>query len=125
MKSKLILALISAALLLTYPVAGYAWSSGRGGYYYRPAPRATYHHSSHYNGGDAVPYLLGGLLVGGLLAAVLSQPSYTAPAPTSSYGYSAPSYNGEQPPGEWVSVPGRWVEGRWVPAHNVWVPVNP
>jgi hypothetical protein len=29
------------------------------------------------------------------------------------------------PPGEWVTVPGRWENGRWVPAHRAWVPVNP
>ena len=31
----------------------------------------------------------------------------------------------EPPPGRWVEVPGQWVGGRWVPAHKVWVPVNP
>ncbi len=31
----------------------------------------------------------------------------------------------DAPPGEWVTVPGRWVDGKWVPAHRVWVPVNP
>lgn len=31
----------------------------------------------------------------------------------------------ESPPGEWVMVPGQWVEGRWVPTHKAWVPVNP
>jgi hypothetical protein len=31
----------------------------------------------------------------------------------------------EAPPGEWVEVPGAWVNGRWVPAHRAWVPVNP
>jgi outer membrane lipoprotein SlyB len=31
----------------------------------------------------------------------------------------------QAPPGEWVVVPGRWVEGKWVPSHRVWVPVNP
>ncbi len=31
----------------------------------------------------------------------------------------------EGPPGEWVEVPGTWVNGQWVPAHKVWVPVNP
>lgn len=124
MKKKLILALVSAALILAYPVGSYAWPQGRGGYY-QPPPRATYHDS--HRGGDVVPYLLGGLLVGGILAAVLSQPSYQAPAPAPvpTYTYSAPSYGGQEPPGEWVSVPGRWVNGRWVPAHNVWVPVNP
>jgi len=32
---------------------------------------------------------------------------------------------GDYPPGEWVKVPGRWVNGRWVPSHRAWVPVNP
>jgi len=31
----------------------------------------------------------------------------------------------EAPPGEWITVPGKWVGGRWVPAHRVWVPINP
>jgi hypothetical protein len=31
----------------------------------------------------------------------------------------------EVPPGKWVVVPGRWSGGKWVPAHRVWVPVNP
>ena len=31
----------------------------------------------------------------------------------------------DQPPGRWAQVPGQWVGGKWVPAHRVWVPVNP
>lgn len=31
----------------------------------------------------------------------------------------------EPPPGQWVDVPGQWVNGKWVPSHKVWVPVNP
>ncbi len=31
----------------------------------------------------------------------------------------------EGPPGEWVEVPGSWVDGKWVPAHRTWVPLNP
>ena len=31
----------------------------------------------------------------------------------------------DQPPGQWVEVPGQWIGGKWVPAHKVWVPVNP
>ena len=31
----------------------------------------------------------------------------------------------ETPPGEWITVPGQWRDGKWVPAHRVWVPVNP
>jgi hypothetical protein len=37
----------------------------------------------------------------------------------------APQYAQEAPPGRWVEVPGQWAGGKWVPAHNVWVPVNP
>jgi outer membrane lipoprotein SlyB len=29
------------------------------------------------------------------------------------------------PPGEWVTVPGRWEDNRWVPAHQEWRPVYP
>ena len=31
----------------------------------------------------------------------------------------------EAPPGQWVDVPGEWVNGKWVPPHKAWVPVNP
>lgn len=31
----------------------------------------------------------------------------------------------QDPPGRWVQVPGQWQGGKWVPAHTVWVPVNP
>ncbi len=37
----------------------------------------------------------------------------------------APQYAREAPPGRWVEVPGQWAGGKWVPAHNVWVPVSP
>lgn len=31
----------------------------------------------------------------------------------------------EPPAGHWVDVPGQWVNGKWVPSHKIWVPVNP
>ena len=37
--------------------------------------------------------------------------------------YASPG--NEAPPGQWVIVPGTWVEGKWVPSHKVWVPINP
>lgn len=45
-------------------------------------------------------------------------------------GGQATAYPGEtgssqDPPGRWVQVPGQWQGGKWVPAHTVWVPVNP
>ncbi|MCX5804824.1 MAG: glycine zipper domain-containing protein [Proteobacteria bacterium] len=31
----------------------------------------------------------------------------------------------ENPPGQWVEIPGQWVGGKWVPTHRAWVPINP
>jgi outer membrane lipoprotein SlyB len=40
--------------------------------------------------------------------------------------YATPKEDtGETPPGEWIEVPGQWIDGKWVPAHKSWVPVNP
>ena len=51
---------------------------------------------------------------------------YTDPAPSA---YPDPQltgqYTGENPPGEWITVPGQWVDGTWIPSHSTWVPVNP
>jgi uncharacterized membrane protein YebE (DUF533 family) len=46
------------------------------------------------------------------------------------HGGQAAAYPGgagssQDPPGRWVEVPGSWQGGKWVPAHTVWVPVNP
>jgi hypothetical protein len=38
--------------------------------------------------------------------------------------YTSPS-GAENPPGQWVEIPGQWVGGKWIPAHRAWVPVNP
>jgi hypothetical protein len=47
----------------------------------------------------------------------LEQPSAT---------YATPERRADQaPPGVWVTVPGQWVGGKWVPAHRVLQPVNP
>ncbi|MBF0549899.1 MAG: glycine zipper 2TM domain-containing protein [Deltaproteobacteria bacterium] len=27
--------------------------------------------------------------------------------------------------GKWITVPGQWIEGRWVPSHKLWVAGNP
>ncbi len=31
----------------------------------------------------------------------------------------------EAPAGHWITVPGQWIGGQWVPAHKTWVPTNP
>lgn len=40
--------------------------------------------------------------------------------PSTSYSSYSSYYNTSN--GRWVYVPGRWVNGQWVPARQVWVP---
>ncbi len=96
----------------------------------------------HYGGGHrhygdgyyAAGALIGGLLLGTVIGSAISQPVYTAsrpayacPAPATEYAYPPDGgiYYREEPPGEWVTVPGKWVNGKWVPTHRVWVPLEP
>ena len=37
----------------------------------------------------------------------------------------SPTPRREPPPGRWVVVPGHWEGRRWVPAHEVWRPIDP
>jgi hypothetical protein len=50
---------------------------------------------------------------------------YASTSPQESYQGSPQGQYPEPPPGQWVDVPGQWVNGKWVPSHKVWVPVNP
>jgi hypothetical protein len=99
--------------------------------YYPPAP--VRHERSRDNGNDALlvaGVALGGIALGALLGSVMSQPRttrevvYSEPAYAQTSGYSMASAYGN-PPGQWVTVAGQWVNGKWVPEHTVWVPVNP
>jgi|GEM_PF-723644 len=80
---------------------------------------------------------IGGIVLGAILGSAMSQPGY---APTRQAVYNVPSsgspayaqpdaygtsYNQDAPPGQWVTVQGQWVNGQWIPAHNVWMPINP
>jgi len=53
--------------------------------------------------------------------------AYAAPGPNhaTQQNYMVGQEPVTPPPGRWVTVPGQWVGGRWVPAHKVWVPLNP
>lgn len=51
------------------------------------------------------------------------QPAYGGPPPQPPAAGSQPPL--ESPAGEWVTVPGQWVGGQWVPSHKTWVPSNP
>jgi len=73
--------------------------------------------------------IVGGVLLGTVIGSAIASPRYVAAAPAPVYAYPdpayGPGYQSEAPPGEWVTVPGRWVNGKWVPAHRAWRPVNP
>lgn len=71
--------------------------------------------------GTAGGALLGAMIGNGVDQEEYSRRVYNSPAPRT---YVGPSQD-TPPPGEWVTVPGGWSGGRWVPAHRVWVPVNP
>lgn len=68
---------------------------------------------------------LGGIALGAVLGSVMSQPRVTKEVIYKEPVDYRASYDNETPPGQWVTVAGQWVNGKWVPAHNVWVPVNP
>jgi hypothetical protein len=69
---------------------------------------------------------LGGIALGAVLGNIMSQPRVTKEVVYNNSAHAQPSaYDNNNPPGQWVTVAGQWVSGKWVPAHNVWVPVNP
>jgi hypothetical protein len=130
---KKVVAVMLAVVLgasLVYPAAAQA-----GQHYvvknYYGTPRSNYSHhtGSYYNGWAVAGAAVGGALLGVVIGSAVSSPRYVAAAPAPAYacpdqGYSS-RYESEAPPGEWVTVPGKWVNGKWVPSHRVWLPVNP
>jgi hypothetical protein len=120
-KKILLVALTVLVFSVVFPPSSYAWRGHHGG---GPGGSGLY----------AAGALVGGLLLGTAIGTALSQPHYYAPtpvyaypAPTSIYAtpVQSPAYVRDEPPGEWVTVPGRWINGRWVPAHKVWTPITP
>jgi hypothetical protein len=128
-KMKKMVALMLAVVLgvsLVYPVAAQA------GHYYvvknYHGPARHYSSHSYYDGWAVAGAAVGGALLGVVIGSAVASPRYVAaPAPA----YAGPDracssgYESETPPGEWVTVPGKWVNGKWVPSHRVWIPVNP
>jgi hypothetical protein len=68
---------------------------------------------------------LGGIALGAVLGNIMSQPRVTKEVVYKDPAGYGTAYDNDTPPGQWVTVAGQWVSGKWVPAHNVWVPVNP
>lgn len=117
-KHAIICSVLAIALVAAIPSQSLAWS------------RHSYRGHGGYSGGAVAGALLGGVLLGTVIGSTAHTHYYapervyvSPPPPPPVYVYPAPSYR-EDPPGEWVTVPGRWVDGRWVPAHRVWVPID-
>ncbi len=142
MKKVLATALVLVlGIMILSPSVGYAGPYDRAYYgrgYYDHGPRKVVvnnvrYERGYYNDGWTIAGVaLGGLALGAIMGSALAQPrpatvrevAYAAPAcaPSPVYGTS---YSSEAPPGQWVTVKGQWVNGQWVPAHKIWVPVNP
>jgi hypothetical protein len=145
-KILVIMMVLMVGIMFVNPTLGYSdpWGRGPGqsrgpaaysGHYnrqpYPPAHPVRYERSRSNNDGLLIAGIaLGGIALGAVLGSVMSQPRvtrevvYNEPAYTQPSGYRT-AYNNDTPPGQWVTVAGQWVNGQWVPAHNVWVPVNP
>jgi len=69
----------------------------------------------------------GGALAGAIAGNAMDQNEMNQQMAASQRQYSAyaSAVGPENPPGQWVEVPGRWVGGKWIPAHRAWVPINP
>jgi hypothetical protein len=68
----------------------------------------------------------GGALAGAIVGNAAGQDEYNRRVQSreTPQTYAGPAHDAP-PPGEWVTVPGGWSGGRWVPAHRAWVPINP
>jgi uncharacterized protein YcfJ len=76
--------------------------------------------------------LAGGALAGAIAGNAMDQDTANrrmdAAQQRQGAAYTNPAPQGgavESPPGEWITVPGQWVGGKWIPSHRAWVPVNP
>lgn len=122
-KSSLIL-LVMGALL---------WATGCAGY--RTQTGAVIGAGAGALAGQAIGHTtestLIGTALGGLTGAVVGNAMDTYDAQRYGYWNSPPPAGSElgyatyRPGyGYWVTVPGQWVNGQWVPEHRVWVPAG-
>jgi hypothetical protein len=128
MKKKMLAVLfIVLGLSCILPAAGFAWTGGPG---VHRSGRVPYRHHGWYRprvyvGASFVnPWYIPPPVY------IYSPPViYSEPVPPPVYAYPDPGltgqYTGGNPPGQWVTVPGQWVDGKWIPSHRAWVAVNP
>lgn len=134
MKRLGLLVLMVAAGLFTVSCAGPGYDTQKGAAIGSAAGALIGQAIGHNTTGTLIG-AAGGALFGAIVGNARDQDEYNArlaaaqARPAYANGYRNGSGNGnpapEAPPGEWVTVPGQWRDGKWVPAHRVWVPVNP
>ncbi len=94
-----------------------------------PSHPEVYHERSR--GNDAL--LVAGVVLGGIALGAVIGNLISTRQPQREVAYSEPVYAPQattygnsgydnQAGGQWVTVAGQWVNGKWVPAHSVWVP---
>ena len=75
--------------------------------------------------GAAVGTLVGGIAGNAVDQHVTNQQKAGTAQQAGAYPSSSQVTPQDQPPGQWVEVPGQWIGGKLVTAHKVCVPVNP
>jgi hypothetical protein len=128
------LVLLVAAGLFTVSCAGPGYNTQKGAAIGSAAGALIGQAIGHNTTGTLIG-AAGGALFGAIVGNARDQDEYNArlaaaqarPAYANGYrnGYGNGNPASEAPPGEWVTVPGQWRDGKWVPSHRVWVPVNP
>lgn len=66
-----------------------------------------------------------GTALGALIGNAADQSHVAARERVQQPAVAYPNQQQQPPPGQWVTVPGKWVSGKWVPPHQIWMPVNP
>jgi hypothetical protein len=127
MKKQLAMLLMLSVVLVTYGCATEGYNTQKGAALGAMGGALAGQAIGHNTTGTLIG-LAGGALAGAIAGNAVDQTRYrnqaAAVPPPAAYNPPRPP-SSEAPPGEWITVPGQWQGGKWVPSHRAWVPVNP
>ena len=106
----LAVALAAASTLFARPGPG-GFRPGHGGFRPVPVPVGHHHHHHHHSGGAIAAGVVGGAILGGLVASAVATPTTTVVTPAPVVVQPAPVVVAPQPVYQTQNV---WVEGRYV-----------
>jgi hypothetical protein len=125
MRKQLLILLALAIVFITYGCATEGYNTQKGAALGAVGGALAGQAIGHNTAGTLIG-AASGALVGAVTGNAVDQTRYRNQSAAPPPAYSpAPPPPSDIPPGEWVTVPGQWQGGKWVPAHRVWVPVNP